>query len=108
MGADHDDRAETLSAMNDGIKPGRRRALGTRARGDDLHCSPNPEYGTAAGLPLVGAVQSPGCLGSRLYTDNGDPSASTLIEEWESQRALDRHLTSAAYKTLVAAIVLSA
>jgi quinol monooxygenase YgiN len=34
--------------------------------------------------------------------------AFTLAEEWESQATLDRHLTSSAYKTLVAAIELSA
>jgi quinol monooxygenase YgiN len=50
----------------------------------------------------------PGCLGCRLYSDTEDPNAFTLVEEWESQGALDRHLTSVAYKTLVAAIELSA
>jgi quinol monooxygenase YgiN len=30
-----------------------------------------------------------------------------LVEEWASHAALDRHLTSSAYKTLVAAIELS-
>ena len=32
----------------------------------------------------------------------------TLVKEWTSQEALDRHLTSSAYKTLVAAMELSA
>jgi quinol monooxygenase YgiN len=50
----------------------------------------------------------PGCLGCRLYADIEKPDAYTLVEEWASQEALDRHLTSSAYKTLVAAIELSA
>lgn len=49
----------------------------------------------------------PGCIGCRLYTDFEDANAFTLVEEWASQAALDRHLTSDAYKTLVAAIELS-
>ncbi len=49
----------------------------------------------------------PGCIGSSLYTDFQDPNAFMLVEEWASQAALDRHLTSSAYKTLVAAMELS-
>ncbi len=64
-------------------------------------------------LNSVGALLEPtrvvpGCIGCRLYTDFEDSSAFTLVEEWESQVELDRHLTSSAYKTLVAAIELSA
>ena len=51
---------------------------------------------------------APGCISCRLYTDCEDPDAFTLVEEWVSQGPLDRHLTSSAYKTLVAAIELSA
>jgi len=63
-------------------------------------------------LKTVGALLEPtrvlpGCLGCRLYTDIEDPNAVTLVEEWASQRALDRHLTSDAYKALIAAIELS-
>ena len=50
---------------------------------------------------------APGCVGCRLYADCEDPYGFLLVEEWESQPALDRHLTSDAYKTLVAAIELS-
>ena len=74
-------------------------------------CVPPPRR--ADFLQSVGALLEPtrvlpGCLGCRLYTDIEDPNAFTLAEEWESQAALDRHLTSSAYKTLVAAIELSA
>ncbi len=51
---------------------------------------------------------APDCIGCRLYTDCEDPNAFMLVEEWATQSALDRHLTSSAYKTLVAAIELSA
>lgn len=50
----------------------------------------------------------PGCDCCRLYTDCEDPNAFTLLEEWATQEALDRHLTSSDFKTLVAAIELSA
>jgi quinol monooxygenase YgiN len=50
----------------------------------------------------------PGCLGCRLYIDFDDPNAFTLVEEWTTQAALDRHLASNACKTLVAAMELSA
>ena len=50
----------------------------------------------------------PGCLGCRLYADSGDAAALTLVEEWSSQQALDRHLLSDARKSLIAAIEMSA
>lgn len=50
----------------------------------------------------------PGCIGCHLYTNFEDPNAFLLVEEWESQAALDRHLTSNACRMLVAAIELSA
>jgi quinol monooxygenase YgiN len=49
----------------------------------------------------------PDCIGCWVYSDFQDPNAFTLVEEWASQAALDRHLTSSAYKTLVAAMELS-
>jgi quinol monooxygenase YgiN len=72
-----------------------------------------PPSGRVDFLNSVGAMLeptrvAPGCLGCRLYADCEDPNAFTLVEEWASQAALNRHLTSSAYKTLVAAIELSA
>jgi quinol monooxygenase YgiN len=63
-------------------------------------------------LQSVGALLeptrvAPGCVRCRLYADFEDPNAFTLVEEWSTQAALDRHLTSSAFKTLVAAIELS-
>ncbi|HSO81518.1 putative quinol monooxygenase [Thiocapsa sp.] len=64
-------------------------------------------------LKSVGALLEPtrvvpGCVNCRLYLDVEDPDAFTLVEEWVTQAALDRHLTSSAFKTLVAAIEMSA
>ena len=64
-------------------------------------------------LHTVGALLGPtrvvpGCTGCRLYTDYENLNAFTLVEEWTSRAALDRHLASDAYKTLVGAIELSA
>lgn len=64
-------------------------------------------------LRSVGALLEPtrvlpGCLGCRLYIDIEKPDAFTLVEEWASQKELDRHLTSSACKTLITAMELSA
>lgn len=48
----------------------------------------------------------PDCIGCWLYNDFRDSNAFTLVEERASQTALDRHLTSSAHKTLVAAMEL--
>ena len=50
---------------------------------------------------------APGCLRCQLYTDFDDPNGFMLVEEWDSQAMLDRHLRSDACKTLLAAIELS-
>jgi quinol monooxygenase YgiN len=49
----------------------------------------------------------PGCAGCRLHADYENQNALTLVEEWTSQAALDRHLVSDACKTLVSAIELT-
>jgi quinol monooxygenase YgiN len=49
----------------------------------------------------------PGCESCRLYVDADDPSALTLIEEWSSQPALERHLRSDARKRLIATMEMS-
>ena len=72
-----------------------------------------PPSGHADFLSSVGALLEPtrvvpDCIACRLYRDVEDPNAFTLVEEWASEAALDRHLTSSAYKTLVAAMELSA
>jgi quinol monooxygenase YgiN len=49
----------------------------------------------------------PGCESCRPYVDAEDPSALTLIEEWSSQPALERHLRSDARKRLIATMEMS-
>jgi quinol monooxygenase YgiN len=71
-----------------------------------------PPSDQAGFLSSVGALLEPtrvlpDCIACQLYSDIEDPNAFTLVEEWASQAALDRHLTSSAYKRLVAAIELS-
>ena len=49
----------------------------------------------------------PGCLGCCLYSDNDDPQAIMLTEEWSSLIELERYLDSDVRKTLIAALELS-
>lgn len=71
-----------------------------------------PEDRRADILDSLAALLEPtrvevGCVACHLYIDSEDPNAITLVEEWASQSALDRHLASDACKTLVAAMELS-
>jgi len=71
-----------------------------------------PKSGRADFLKSIRALLEPtrvlpGCLGCRLYGDIESSDVFTLVEEWASQEALDRHLTSSACKTLIAVIELS-
>jgi quinol monooxygenase YgiN len=50
----------------------------------------------------------PGCMSCRRFPDVEDPDAFTLVEEWMTRTALDRHPTPSTFKTLVAAIEMSA
>ncbi len=57
---------------------------------------------------LLGHTRAtPGCMDCRLYADYEDSNAIMLVEEWASQAALDQHLASDAYRTLVSAIEIS-
>ncbi len=69
--------------------------------------SQRTEFLKGVGVLLEPTRVLPGCLGCRLYADIEDSNAFTLVEEWASQKALDRHLSSSAYRMLVAAIELS-
>ncbi len=51
---------------------------------------------------------APGCFTCRLFSDIENSNAFTLIEEWSSQRELDRYLASDACKTLIAVMEMSA
>lgn len=58
--------------------------------------------------PLLAPTRvEPGCESCRLYVDRHDTGSLTLVEEWSSQAALDRHLQSDARKSLIAMMELS-
>jgi quinol monooxygenase YgiN len=46
----------------------------------------------------------PGCLLARVYVDADNACALTLLQEWESQRDLDRYLASEACKVVLAVL----
>lgn len=42
-----------------------------------------------------------GCIAYNLYRDSKDSSILTMIEEWESQEALDKHMKTDHFTSLV-------
>lgn len=42
-----------------------------------------------------------GCIQYALFQDLNDPKILTIIEEWESQDALDKHMTALHFKEIV-------
>ena len=58
--------------------------------------------------PLVAWTRvQPGCRACHLLTDIEDPRGIILLEEWDTQGHLDRHLRSEVYRRVIAAIELS-
>jgi len=58
--------------------------------------------------PLLAPTRvEPGCESCHLYVDRHDAGSLTLVEEWSSQAALDRHLQSDARKSLIAMMEMS-
>ena len=49
-------------------------------------------------------VKEAGCIAYNLFVDNADKSHIVIIEEWETQEALDLHSDSAHFSRLVPAI----
>ena len=49
----------------------------------------------------------PDCISARLYLDAEIANVLTLIEQWSSRAALDRHLNSESSRVIVAAMDLS-
>jgi len=45
-----------------------------------------------------------GCMSYRFYNDSDDPNSFTLIGEWETQDAWDRHLTSGNFAVLLGSL----
>ncbi|MDR3271038.1 MAG: antibiotic biosynthesis monooxygenase [Peptococcaceae bacterium] len=51
---------------------------------------------------LISATrQENGCIAYRLFLNTQDPSEYTFIEEWASQEALDRHINTTHFQTLL-------
>lgn len=46
-------------------------------------------------------VKEEGCIKYELYQDEKDKSILTMIEEWESKEALDKHMSSEHFKSIV-------
>lgn len=58
--------------------------------------------------PLIAWTRvQPGCRACHLLTDIEDPRGIVLLEEWDTQEHLDRHLRSEDYRRVLAAIELS-
>lgn len=53
-------------------------------------------------------LAQPGCSACHVYEDHGDEPAVVLVEMWESQSALEKHLRSEDYRRILEAMELSA
>ncbi len=63
-------------------------------------------------LEILRSVQSrvlaqPGCAAFHIYEEQDADAAIVLLERWESEEALDRHIRSEAYRRILAAMELS-
>ncbi len=52
-------------------------------------------------------LAQPGCAACNIYDEQGLERAVVLVESWDTQEALDRHLRSEAYRLILAAVELS-
>jgi len=77
-----------------------------------LRVTTNPDSRTAVLYNLTSLLAptrvQPGCISCRLYGDIEEPKAIRLVEEWQSQADLERHLRSEDFRLVLAAIELSA
>ena len=76
-----------------------------------LRILPLPER-RADVLEVFQAIQGPvlaqsGCAACSIYEEQGPERAVVLVESWETQEALERHLRSEAYRLILGAIELS-
>jgi len=63
-------------------------------------------------LEILQAIQGPvlaqpGCAGYTIYEEQGPERGVVLVESWENQEALERHLRSEDYRLILGAIELS-
>ena len=76
-----------------------------------LRILPLPER-RAEVLEIFQAIQGPvlaqpGCVACSIYEEQGPERAVVLVESWETQEALERHLRSEAYRLILGAVELS-
>ena len=76
-----------------------------------LRILPLPER-RAEVLEIFQAIQGPvlaqpGCAACSIYEEQGPERAVVLVESWETQEALERHLRSEAYRLILGAVELS-
>lgn len=63
-------------------------------------------------LEILRSVQSrvlaqPGCAAFHIYEEQDADAAIVLVEQWESERDLERHIRSETYRRILGAIELS-
>lgn len=74
-----------------------------------LTCGPEGPQDLLDALHSAATVPAgePGCRSSSVWREAGPNSAVLLLEEWESPRALERHMTSPVFRRLLAVLELS-
>ena len=63
-------------------------------------------------LEILKSIQGPvssqqGCAACHIYEEQGDDPAIVLVERWESEEALEKHVRSEAYRRILGALELS-
>jgi quinol monooxygenase YgiN len=57
---------------------------------------------------IVGPTRiKPGCISSRIFVDLEDANALSMVEEWETEADLNRHVSSREYTKLLALLDMS-
>ena len=58
--------------------------------------------------PLIGPTEvQPGCISCRIHQDVDNANILTLVEEWETQADLDKHIASDDFRRVLAVLDLS-
>ncbi len=57
---------------------------------------------------VLGPTQAmSGCISCRLYQEESDPNSWLLLEEWDSEEAMERHVKSSSYRNILEAMELA-
>ena len=58
--------------------------------------------------PLIGPTEAePGCISCRIHQDVDNPNVLTLVEQWDTQADLDKHIASDDFRRILAVLDLS-